>query len=84
MKPPELIVLTGQYRLGDTPYEFQRVIDSLFKNIPFTNCYIDDILFASKESQEEHKAILWKDGSKKGNNKLFFNNSDAFFRNLTQ
>ena len=40
--------------------EFQRVMDSLLKNIPFTNCYIDDILVASKGSLEEHKAISYK------------------------
>ena len=33
--------LTGFYGLGDVPNEFQRVMDSLLKNIPFTNCYID-------------------------------------------
>ena len=40
--------------------EFQRVMHSLLKNIPFTNCYIDDILVASKASLEEHKAIVYK------------------------
>ena len=49
--------LTGFYGLGDMPNEFQRVMDSLFKNILFTNCYIDDILIASKGSLNEHKAI---------------------------
>ena len=32
------------------PNEFQRVMDSLLKDIPFTNFYIDDILIASKGS----------------------------------
>ena len=50
--------LTGFYRLGDMPNEFQRVMDSLLKDIPFTNCYIDDILIASKSSLNDHKAIL--------------------------
>ena len=45
--------LTGIYGLGDMPNEFQRVMDSLLKNIPFTNCYIDDILVASRGSLEE-------------------------------
>ena len=40
------------------PNEFQRVMDSLLKHIPFTNCYIDDILIASKGSLNEQKAIL--------------------------
>ena len=35
-------------------------MDSLLKNIPFTNCCIDDILVASKGSLEEHKAIVFK------------------------
>ena len=40
------------------PNEFQRVMDSLLKDIPFTNCYIDDIVIASKGLLNEHKAIL--------------------------
>ena len=52
--------LTGFYGLGDMPNEFQRVMDSLLKDIPFTNCYIDRILIASKGSLNEHKAILSK------------------------
>ena len=35
--------------------EFQRVMDSILKNIPFLNCYTDDIL-ASRGSLEDHKA----------------------------
>ena len=38
--------LTGFHGIGVMPNEFQRVVDSLLKNIPFTNCYIDDILVA--------------------------------------
>ena len=34
--------LTGFYGRGDMPNEFQRVMDSLLKDSPFTNCYIDD------------------------------------------
>ena len=52
--------LTGFYGLGDMPNEFQRVMDSLLKNIPFTNCYIDNILVASRGSLEEHKSIVYK------------------------
>ena len=52
--------LTRFYGLGDMPNEFQRVMDFLLKDIPFTNCYIDDILIASKRSLNEHKAILSK------------------------
>ena len=52
--------LTGFYGLGDMPNEFQRVMNSLLKNILFTNCYIDDILVASRGSLEEHKAIVYK------------------------
>ena len=44
----------------DMQNEFKRVMDSLLKHIPFTNCYIDDILIASKASLEEHKAIPCK------------------------
>ena len=52
--------LTGFYGLGDMPNELRRVMDSLIKDIPFTNCFIDDILIASKGSLNEHKAILSK------------------------
>ena len=51
---------TGFYGMGDMPNNFQRVMDSLLKDIPFTNGYIDDILIASKGSLNEHKAILSK------------------------
>ena len=50
--------VAGFYGLGDMPNEFERVMDSLLKDIPFTNCYIDDILRASKGSLNERKAIL--------------------------
>ena len=52
--------LAGFYGLGDMPNEFQRVMDSLLENIPFTNCYIDDILVASRGSLEKHKSIVYK------------------------
>ena len=42
------------------PNEFQRVMDSLLKNITFTNCYIDDILVASRGSLKDHKSKLYK------------------------
>ena len=34
--------LFGFYGLGDMPNVSQRVMDALLKNMPFTNCYIDD------------------------------------------
>ena len=52
--------LTGFYGLGDMPNEFQRVMDSTIRNISFTNCYLDDILVASKESFIHHKKIVYK------------------------
>ena len=52
--------LTGFYGLGDKPNEFQRVINSLLKIIPLTNCYTDEILVASRGSLEEHKATVYK------------------------
>ena len=42
------------------PNEFQRVMDSLLKNISFTNYYIDDILVASRGSLAENKSIVYK------------------------
>ena len=51
---------TGFYGLIDMPNELQRVMDSVLKNIPLTNCYIDDILVASKGSLKEQKAIVHK------------------------
>ena len=53
--------LTGFYGLGDMPNEFQRVMDSTLGKIPFTNCYLDDILVASKGSFNDHKKkIVYK------------------------
>ena len=52
--------LTGFYGLGDMPNEFQRVMDSTLGNIPFTNCYLDDILVASKGSFIGLKKIAYK------------------------
>ena len=52
--------LTGFYGLGDMPNEFQRVMDSTLGNISFTNCYLDDILVASKGSFNDHKKIVYK------------------------
>ena len=52
--------LTGFYGLGDLPNEFQRVMDSTLGAIPFTNCYLDDILIASKGSFLDHKNIVFK------------------------
>ena len=52
--------LTGFYGLDDMLNEFYRVMDSLLQNIPFANCYVDDILVALKESLEEHEAIVKK------------------------
>ena len=51
--------LTGFYGLGDMPNEFQRVMDSTLGSIPFTNCYLDDILISSKGSFLDHKAIVY-------------------------
>ena len=69
--------LTGFYGLGDMPNEFQRVMDSMLKNLqivkncyPFTNCYIDDILVASRGSLEERKSIVYKILSILDNNKM--------------
>ena len=52
--------LTGFYGLGDMPNDLQRVMDSTLGNIPFTNCYLDDILVASKGSFNDHKKIVYK------------------------
>ena len=39
------------------PTEFQRLMDTMLGSIPFTNCYLDDILVASKGSFLDHKNI---------------------------
>ena len=63
------------------PNEFQRVMDSLLKNIPFTNCYIDDILVASRGSLEEHKSIEYKILSILDNNNMAVKwGKSAFFK----
>ena len=40
--------------------EIQRLMDSLLKNIPCTNCYRGDILVATKGSLDKHKVIVNK------------------------
>ena len=50
--------LTGFYGLGAMPNEFQRVVDSTLGNISFTNCYLDDILIASKGNFNDHQKIV--------------------------
>ena len=52
--------LTSFYGLGDMPNEFQRVMDSTLGSIHFTNCYLDDILIASKGTFVGHKNIVLK------------------------
>ena len=52
--------LTGFYGLGDMPNKFQRVMDSTLGSIPFTNCYLDDILIASKGTFLDNKNIVLK------------------------
>ena len=53
-------VLFEFYGFADMPNEFQRVMDSLLKNITFTICIIDDNLVALRGSVEDHKAIVNK------------------------
>ena len=52
--------LTGIYGLDDMPNESQRVMDSTLGNIYFTNCYLGDMLVASKESFNDHKKVVYK------------------------
>ena len=52
--------LNGFYGLGDMRNKFQRVMDSTLSSIPFTNCYLDDILIAFKGSFLDHKNIVLK------------------------
>ena len=52
--------LTGFYGLGDMLNEFQRVIPFSNGSIPFTNCYLDEILIASKGTFLDHKNIVLK------------------------
>ena len=42
------------------PNVIQREMDSTLGSIPFTNCYLDDILFASKGTFLNHKNIVLK------------------------
>ena len=42
------------------PNEIQQVMDLFLKTIPFTNCYMYDLLVASRGSLEDHKAIVYK------------------------
>ena len=61
--------------------EFQRFMDSLLKNILFTNCYIGDILVASRGYLEEQKAMVYKILSILDKNKMAVNwGKSAFFK----
>ena len=51
---------SGYYELDDMPNEFQRVMDSTIGTIPIKNCYLGDLLVASKGSFRELKAIVLK------------------------
>ena len=76
--------LTGFYGLGEMPNEFQRVMDSLLKSIPFLNCYIEDILVASKGSLEEHKAIVFNIVTILDKNNMAVKWGNVHFSNLRQ
>ena len=51
-------VTTGTFQFMSN--EFQRVMDSILKDFPFTNCYIDDVLLASKGSLNELNTLFLK------------------------
>ena len=42
------------------PAEFQKIIDSLLKEFPQANAFIDDILVASKGTKIEHIDLVEK------------------------
>ena len=48
------------YGLGNMPNEFQRVMESTTGNVPYTNCYLNDILIASKGEFSAQKYIVNK------------------------
>ena len=48
------------------PNELQRIMNSLSKGIPLTNCYIDDIIIASEGTMSEHKATVEKNSGYTG------------------
>ena len=52
--------LTGFYNFGDMLNEFLIVMDSKIGNFPFKNCYLDDILVASKGGFTKHQNIVHK------------------------
>ena len=47
--------LTGIYRFGDMPNEFQRLMDMLLKDISLRNCYIDDFYLFLKFLMKKEK-----------------------------
>ena len=49
--------VTMPFGLRNAPSTFQRSMDSMFRNVPFTFCYLDDLLVFSK-NVDEHEAHL--------------------------
>ena len=47
---------TGFYCLTTMPAEFQRVLDAILSEFPSAHAFVDDILFISKGSENEHIA----------------------------
>ena len=50
----------GFFGLTSMPAEFQKVIDTLLKEFPEANAFIDDILVVSKGTKIEHNALVEK------------------------
>ena len=51
---------TEFYGLTSMPAEFQRVMDSISKEFPQANAFIDDILVTTKETEVEHISLVEK------------------------
>ena len=45
--------------MGVLPNEFQRVMDSLLGHLPGLHMYLDDILIATRGSDERHWREIW-------------------------
>ena len=50
--------LTGFYDLADMPAEFQKAMDRTLNHAKNTFCFLNDILFVSKGSEQEHEKLI--------------------------
>lgn len=46
------------FEIASAPRKFQRVMDDLFRDLPWVNCYLDDILEAASSKEENDLRVV--------------------------